>query len=249
MLRVVCSKWGTVFAARHVNALRAMLARHLALPHELVCVTDDAAGIDPRVRIVPMPVTYTHTPRCRRRMQFYSRAFVDQHLGGGRVLYLDLDVVIVGDLTPLVDRPAPLIVWRVGHAQVYSGSFLVADAGVLDGAWQRFAADPEGYPRAAEPRAVGSDQAMINHWLRTDGQDVHVRAWQWSDRDGLVTFYGAGYAHLEHFGVGPHRRALPGGARIVVLGSADLYVLQDAGYPWVKQHWLPCALEEARQTS
>lgn len=236
MLTVCVWKWGTRFAARHVNVLRLALERHLHLAHEVVCVTDDPIGIDPRVRIVPMPGQFDQTPRCRRRMQGFSRSFCDHVLRGRRTLYLDLDVVIVDDITPIVDRPEPLVCWRVGHAGVFSGSFILADTGELHGAWNRFESDPEGYPRRLHPRGVASDQAMLNEWLTsTDGYRLPVA--EWSERDGFVTYYGRGYERHERLGVGPNRRDLPSGARIVVLGSADLDALESGQFAWADEHW------------
>jgi hypothetical protein len=79
------------------------------------------------------------------------------------------------------------------------------------------------------PPLAPSDQAMLNHWLRSQPPIA-----EWTERDGFVTFYGAGYERHVHLGVGPSRPALPAGARIVVLGSDDLAVLdQPARYPWV----------------
>lgn len=229
MLTVVCWKWGGLFQPGDVNRLRAGLELHLALPHELVCVADDAAGIDRRVRVVPMPTTYAHTPRCRRRMQVFSRDFAQQL--GERLLSIDLDVVIVDDLTPLLDRPEPLVCWRVAYAGVYSGSFVLHDAGHLDALWQRFAADPEGYPASVSRETTPSDQAMLNAYLR--GQRLPA----WTERDGLVTYFGDGYERFAHRGIGPGQPHLPAGARLVVLGSADLDVLRSGRYPWVRRHW------------
>jgi hypothetical protein len=233
MLSVLAWKWADTFGARHVNTLRAMLARHLHLDHELVLVTDDATGVDGEIRIVPMPPTFTHTPRCRRRMQQFSRTFAAE-IDVARVLAIDLDVVIVDDLTPIVSRPEPICGWKVAHAGVYSGSFLLFDAGALDGAWQLFAADPVGYPKRVQAHGTPSDQAMVNHWLKSQPP-----IFEWTERDGFVTYYGRGYERLEHLGVGPNRSQLPDGARIVVLGSADIAVLDDARVPWIAEHYLP----------
>ncbi len=236
MLTVVCWRWGKLFEAHYVNRLRAALERHLHLEHELVCVTDDPAGIDPRVRIVPLPTTFAGTPRCRRRMQIFSRDFARQL--GRRILSIDLDVVIVDDITPIVDRREPLVCWKVGYAGVFSGSFHLMNAGVLDGLWRPFAADPEGYPRSVSREAVPSDQAMLNaflasHWPRAvSGQVPH-----WTEADGFVTYFGRGYEYEERLGVGPNRTTIPAGARIVVLGSADKAELDAGRDPWMREHW------------
>lgn len=229
MVTACCWKWGELFSAAYVNRLRAALERHLRVEHELVCVTDDARGIDRRVRIVPLPETYANTPRCRRRMQVFSRDFARQI--GERILSIDLDVVVVDDITPLVDRPEPVVCWRVGYAGVYSGSFHLMDAGVLDELWRLYQAAPEAFPRSVQPSGVPSDQAMLNWFLR----DRTVPFW--TDSDGIVTYFGDGYERLEHFGVGPTRTDLPSGARIVVLGSADKAVMDEGRYDWVRKHW------------
>lgn len=230
MLHVLAWSWGGLFGPEYPNRLRASLARHLQLPHRLVLVTDRTEGLDPRIEVVPMPEEFSSTPRCRRRMRQYDRAFGAAI--GGRLLGIDLDVVILGDLTALLDRQEPIVGWRVGHAGVYSGSFLLFDAGALDGAWQAFAADPEGWPRRIQPKGVPSDQAMVNAWLKTQPPIAF-----WTERDGFVTYYGQGYESLEHLGVGPHRPRLPPGARIVVLGSADKAVMDERRYPWIRDHW------------
>lgn len=238
MITVVAWKWGGLFPAEYVLRLRAALARNLSIPHELVVITDERQGLDGAdLRVVPMPSRFAATARCRRRMQLCSRDF-GRELGAKRILAIDLDVVIVDDLTPLVSRPEPVCGYRVGHAGVYSGSFLLFDVGALDGAWQEYQQDPIGYPIRVQPRGVPSDQAMINHWLERSGTSVGT----WTEADGLVTYYGEGYERLEHWGVGPTRRTLPANARIVILGSADKSVMDRGEYPWVVEHWGP-ALE------
>jgi hypothetical protein len=250
MLHIVCWKWGTRFAASHVNVLWSMLARQLQLPFVLHCITDDATGIRPEVWSHPMPRLYAKEPRCRRRMIQFGRGFIRrmvdpdcQALTPGpdmddepriRVLAIDLDVVIVDDITALLSRDEPIVGWRVGHAGVLSGSFLLFDAGALEDAWRHYDEDPIGYPVEVQPRGVPSDQAMVNHWL----QRYQVPTGVWTEADGFVSYYGRGYERLEHLGVGPSRPQLPPGARIVVLGSEDLYALEQPEiYPWVKEHY------------
>lgn len=233
MLTVITWRWeapgGVHFGPEYVNRLRSMLERNLQLPHELVCVTDDRMGIDKRVRIVVPPRPLPGDMRCRRRMWQYAAE--RRHDLGERILAIDLDVVIVRDITPIVDRPEPLVCWRVGYANVFSGSFVLFDAGALDGAWRAYAADPLFYP-ALTGEKNASDQAMLNQFLK------HKQVAQWKERDGFVTWFGSErYKHLQHHGMGPDRPNLPPHARIVVLGSADKGVMDAGRYPFVREHW------------
>lgn len=243
MVSVLAWKWGTKFSAVHCNVLAEALRRHLHIDHELVVVTNEWQGLDPSIRVIAAPMAYADTPRCRRRMIGFSEYFTRRNLAE-RVLYCDLDVVITGDLTSLLERREPIIGWKVGHAGVYSGSFLLADNGALDGAFQRFAQDPVGYPTRLQPRGVASDQAMVNAWIETEPP-----IGTWTEADGFVTYYGKGYERLEHLGVGPRLQHLPAGARIVVLGSDDLDVLAQSRYPWVKEHWTALVPDAMRRAS
>lgn len=230
MLTVLLWKWGNKFAPHFVNRTRAMLARHLHIEHEVVCMTDNAYGIDHRVRVEPLPERFRDTPRCRRRMQQYDYSFAQQ-IGATRILSMDLDVVIVDDITPIVKRDDPLVLWKVAYAGVYSGSFVLFDAGDLHDMWCQFEADPEGYPRRASPTGVPSDQAMLNYFLRDD--DVA----HWTERDGFVTYFGRGYEKFATMGVGPAQPVLPKGARLVVFGSDDIPAMESDAFSWVKKHW------------
>lgn len=228
MIAIVCWKWGSLFSALYVNRLQSMLSRNLKIEHRIYCLTDDEQGLDRNIIALPLPAEFSNTPRCRRRMKQYDRAFAS--MLGRRVLSLDLDMVIVGDITPIVDRPEPLVLWKVCYAGVYSGSFVLYEPGALHGAYAAYAADPD-YPRKASPSGVGSDQAMINHYLR--GQSVP----HWTEADGFRTWFGKGYEKLEHHGMGPSRPELTEGARVVVLGSADKAVMDEERYSWVRECW------------
>lgn len=229
MLTVLVWKWGGLFSSEYVNRMRSMVARNLRIPHRFVCITDDAWGIDADIPCLPI-TEFANTPRCRRRMKQYDGDFADRL--GPRILSLDLDLVILGDLTPLVARSEPIVCWRVRYADVFSGSFVLYDARSLDGLYRAFAADPDGFPKKAQARGVPSDQAMLNYWL-AGRKDVG----EWSDADGFAVWFGKGYENREHFGIGPNRPTPPEGSRIVVLGSADKAVMDEGRYPFVREHW------------
>lgn len=235
MLTFVTWLWngpsGPNFTPLYVNRLRSMLERHCDIEHELVCVTArPRCEFDEQIRIVAPPPLLPFATRCRRRMWQFSEKRRDDL--GARICAIDLDVVITDNITALVNRPEPIVCWRVGYAGVYSGSFLMFNAGALDGAWRAYARDPVGYPMQTGERNA-SDQAMVNHWLKMSKTHVGV----WTERDGLRTWFGDGYAALEHHGLGPSRPFLPPGTRIVVMGSADKAVMDEGRYAFVTDHW------------
>jgi hypothetical protein len=111
MTTVVCMKWGTLYGPEYVNRLHAGVRRYLARPFRFVCFTDDAQGLDEGVEAQPLPGTGSaETVDTRWR----KLAIFRPGLAGlsGPVLFLDLDLVIVGDLAPFFDLPGRFCVIR-----------------------------------------------------------------------------------------------------------------------------------------
>lgn len=126
---VICMKWGTKYSAIFVNRLFSMLKRHLTLPFELVCLTDDTTNIDPAVRCLPLP-SLDLPAGLPERGWLKLTTFGDLGLKG-TALFLDLDVVILrnidhffhhekenkSDLFIIKDWKRP---WRItGNSSVY----------------------------------------------------------------------------------------------------------------------------------
>ena len=231
MITVVAWWWrkpdgSHLFGPEYLDRMRNMLARHLHREHEFVVVTDSPALVPTGIRTERI-TQWQDTPRCRRRIKQYDRTFAATL--GTRILSIDLDVVLVDDITPLVDRREPIVCWRVGYAGVYSGSFVLYNFGALDGLYRAFLADPDGFPASCGP-GVQSDQAMLNAWL-ADRDVPH-----WTDADGIRPYFGDGYERIaaRHGGICPAAPDLPEGTRIVVLGSADKRVLDERRYDWTE---------------
>lgn len=98
MKQIVCMKWGTLYSSDYVNRLYSMISRNITPPFRLICLTDDPVGIDPRVEILPCPTIAAPAPFVNtgwRKLVVWA-----PRLGGltGELLFLDLDVVIVGNI-------------------------------------------------------------------------------------------------------------------------------------------------------
>lgn len=106
-LTVVCVKWGKRYDAAYVNRLFAGVCKHFPGPAPpFVCFTDDATGLDPRGEVRALP---GGLPLWWGKAYLFSE---EARLDGRRVLFLDLDQVIVGSLAALAQYSGPFALLR-----------------------------------------------------------------------------------------------------------------------------------------
>jgi hypothetical protein len=235
MISIVCWKWPprkgyrSTFGPDTVNTLRQMVARHYTQPHRFICVTNEPAGIDADVEILPdfgdfaglLSPHGERNPSCYRRLRMFhpdaARWF------GDRFLSIDLDVVITGDLAPLLERSEDFVIWGdTNPTTLYNGSLVLLSAGARPQVWQKF--DPRRSPQAAKAAGCfGSDQGWISHCLGP-GEAKFTRI------DGV-------YSYRNDLKNKPH--VLPGNARIVVFhGQVDPWAPTAQALPWVRKHYV-----------
>jgi hypothetical protein len=95
---VACVRAGTLYPFEYVTKLRNMVGRHLEVPFELVCFTDQAEQCE--------GATFIDTSQSGLSGWWQKLLlFEPSWRGHNRVIYLDLDTVIVGDITPLARVP------------------------------------------------------------------------------------------------------------------------------------------------
>ncbi|MDO8903908.1 glycosyltransferase [Hydrogenophaga sp.] len=115
-VNVLCIKWGKKYGPEYVNKLHNMVGRNLRRPFRFVCLTDDAAGIDPQIEVKPIPAigfdefdqrkpwTFAHG---WLKLTSFANPLYDLQ---GRTLFLDLDIVILDSLDPFFDQKGDFIV-------------------------------------------------------------------------------------------------------------------------------------------
>lgn len=237
-LKVVCWKWAppagyrSTFTHVQVNTLLSMVGRHYHKPFEFVCITDDPRGISSDVRIVPLAEVeqFAHlpsphggvNPACYRRLVMYSDKA--REIIGERFVAVDLDVVIVDDITPVWDRPGvDFMIWgETLRRTPYNGSMQMMTAGARRQVYDRF--DPNTSPMLArKAKFDGSDQAWISYVL-----GPHEK--RWTMQDGVFSF---------RLHVRPNAGKIPKGARIIFFeGQVDPWSPTARQMcPWIKEHW------------
>jgi hypothetical protein len=234
-LTFVCFKWVPLYSYRSkfdhmtVNVLHSMLNRHYLKPFELVCVTDDPAGIVPQVRIVKLWDDHTNVvsphgpayPSCYRRLKMFSSEA--REILGARVCSIDLDVVICREITGLFEVDVDFKVY--GDTAVgtpYNGSLIYHWPGRRTQLWDRF--DPRTSPGLGRKlKYIGSDQAWIAACLGPDEAKFTKADGVYSYRNEIV----------------PKGGGLPAGARIVVMhGWHDPWDPQvRQRHPWIVEHY------------
>jgi hypothetical protein len=230
---VVVWKWGKKYTADHVTRMRSMLARHLHLQHRLVCITDQPNELPDGVEAFTLPPAFPYsTQKCMRRLWMYSPKA--KRLGD-RLFQLDLDMVITDDITPLVDRPDPFVIWKsdsnVVHGWGYNPSAMLMTPGAKAHVWHDYLADPKGVCQKAEAAGwwvkVNSDQAIMSYLLANE--DVPT----WTVEDGIHAYRVCAGKH------GQRGKFLPDGARIVSFhgprdpSTPELHAMS----PWLTEHW------------
>ncbi|MFM8576024.1 MAG: glycosyltransferase, partial [Limnohabitans sp.] len=103
-------KWGTKYGPEYVNRLFAMVRRHLTLDFQMVCLTDDAQGIHPDVRCLPIPPLNLPPGSPERGWTKLVTFSQDLHGLRGTALFLDVDVVIVGSLDGFFEHPGRFLI-------------------------------------------------------------------------------------------------------------------------------------------
>lgn len=231
LITVVCFLWHDPtgrhnhlyeYSAEYVNKLRSMLARHLSLPHELVCVTDEPDGLHRDIRVVPTPAEVRGWPGMLRRLVIFREDAAE--LFGLRILLMDLDVVILRDITPLVDRPEDFVTWEPrlyyhlkGQYSRYNTGFLLMDAGARPQVWREFSVERAQRELGAIHQGVVDEQAWITRIL---GPDETVWSWDGDVRSVRAT---------------PDPQA----ARVVFFNGprAPGMAAMQAEYPWIEANW------------
>lgn len=93
---ILCVRFGNKYGISYVERLRNMISRHTTIPYKLVCLTDDPTPVKDVTLIVQKNAGYL-------KGWWHKVHMFDGRLPlVGRILYVDLDVVICGNIDKLL---------------------------------------------------------------------------------------------------------------------------------------------------
>jgi hypothetical protein len=236
--RVILSmKWGTLYSAEYVNVLYRACRTHLAGNFRFVCLTDDPQGFDPSIEALRIPEIGCTPEHYRRgawpKISVFSNPL---HVLTGRALFIDLDVIILDDITPFFTLEGPLFGvgggpdWRHGRvpaAPTLNTSVFGFTLGTQSDIVKSFSADPGG-----ASASYGNEQQFV---------EGTARKWQPWPAPWVISYK----RHIRRKSllapvIGPH--PVPAGARIVAFHGTPNpqdFVTRNfgRGYEWIADYW------------
>jgi len=246
MTLTICTfKWGADrYSLRHVSALYLALKRNLTLPFEFALISDDLgdeafcdkAGI----RFIRLWEEMKHVKNCGVRLPAFHPYM--RHVIGPRFAWLDLDVVITGNVDHIFSHPEPFVGLRTPAPPMpFNGSFVMMDAGAFPqvlSEWtpERYEACGEFWIAAGCAGGGASDEGWMGRMLAGQPGVATVGGLE-GNADGIYYFK----RHmLEKRYRG--RIPLPADARMVIMNGRrfDPSLPEwQARAPWILDHWRP----------
>lgn len=148
----VCLKAGTAYGPEYVNILRDMVARNLpaGYPGRFVCLTDDPSGLEDGIETLPLP---DDLERWWGKLYLFKRGLFED---GTRLVFMDLDTVIVGRLDDIAGYRGRFATLRDFMIPQRLGPAIMAwEAGSVAKIW-------EGWEALGKPRHQMGDLWWLN---------------------------------------------------------------------------------------
>ena len=232
-------KWGDKFPAEYVNRLYGMVSRNLSMPFRFVCFTENGEDIRNEVEIQPLPeldLPANAPERGWRKLTVFKDNF-----GGltGQTLFLDLDVVIVGDLDVFFTHP---------------GEFLIVHdkkrPTKIEGNSSVFRFEIGKYPQILSYFEQNSEQVKqeVRHEQAYLSREIHKlgKLEYWPDQWVPSFKYRCCPSWIKSWLQAPF---IPNGAKIIIFhglpnppeaikGISGKWYRHIQPAPWIKEHWI-----------
>lgn len=143
---ILCIKWGTKYGPEYVNKLYRMCHRNMSTSFRFVCLTENTLGLDKNIDAKPLLYDHTKLTGWWQKLAIFQETVHDLD---GDILFLDLDVVIINDITPFFtyDAKFPIIEdWllsRPPSSRVFNSSVMRFKVGSQLHIWDEFQKNPD----------------------------------------------------------------------------------------------------------
>lgn len=214
-------KVGSLYDATWVQKLQRGVARHLHVPHRFVCLTD---AFVPGVEVIPLVHGWDGW---WSKVELFRPGALS-----GPVLYLDLDTLVVNDITDMAGPFDGMVMLEDAHPGVINSTAMWwnADNPLYATIYHRFLANVAGEARSRQGIAGLGDQALIVDVLN----EISASPTTWQSRLGHDGFVPFSFHSALHPGV---KDGLPPGARLVYcLGDPKFPTYPD--FDFIREHWV-----------
>lgn len=220
MLTICTWYWGEKYHPDYVARLHAGVRRHLTEPFRFICFSERMIKWHEFETVLIPDLDLTKVPGCFARLRLFDPEFQQMHGIEGRIVNLDLDVIITGSLDALFLRPEPFMILRGANAAnpcPYNGSIWMLRSGYRPDVWTDFSLDKAALVPFYQ---FADDQAWLAHKLPNEN------GWNVGSPSGIYAFKKPGW---------PKGDDLPKDARVVVFpGWRDPSMFQ---LSWITEHW------------
>lgn len=112
-------KWGSIFNSDYVNILFRAVAQNLKLKFRFICLTDNSDGLDEGVEALPIPHIGLTPSEVQAPGVWQKLALFDPRVAeispGARALFIDLDMLILGELDHFFHAKEKIILLDTGR--------------------------------------------------------------------------------------------------------------------------------------
>ena len=179
MNHIVCVKWGNKYISQYVNVLYNMCKRHITVPYEFHCITEDPTGLDSHIKTIKLP----NDPWLKT---WWSKLWMfGSHLPlQGNILYFDLDIIVFRNIDNLfTHNPGKFMIirdfnrCRIKDWKLCNSSVMRWQTGTMNFLWDDFKIRHTQIMQSNHGdqdyiTARANDQ--INHW-----PDEWIRSYKW----------------------------------------------------------------------
>lgn len=172
----------SLYSSEMVNGLYRDLQQNVKVPFKFVCITDDPSGLNEGIEARPLPTKLQGLEESWAKVFLFSPDM--EYILGERFCYIDMDAIVTGDITPLLQLDNEMVVTRfcsnkeskkslrrvgTNKAKLCNTCFYVMNAGCASWVWHDFNLQWALTTHQTKPEHLrwykGSDQAWVSYCL------------------------------------------------------------------------------------